>query len=148
MRDCNRLVTLTPITEYLWFMMKKREEYKLDSPVGGGFSVLGLSKWIVARHWTQLKEKYGDDVRVIQTAFISSCMIIICMLILKKIWRRRENWLAPRCRGLCLRLANQFLASQEKAWSTGFQTFSTCPPCQIVLLVQINHTGNVLDIWS
>ena len=66
MRDCNRLVTLTPITEYLWFMMKKREEYKLYSPVGVGFSVLGLSKWMVARHWTQLKEKYGDDVRVIK----------------------------------------------------------------------------------
>ena len=54
---------------------------------------------------------------------------------------------APRCRGLCLRVENQFLASQDKAWSTDFRHF-TCPPCQIVILVQINHTVNVLDIWS
>ena len=43
------------------------EEEKLYSPVGVEFSALGLSKWMVARHWIQLKEKYGDKVRVIQT---------------------------------------------------------------------------------
>ena len=59
--------TLSVISPTMVFMMKKRTEFEFTSPVGVGFAVLGLSKWMVARHWIMLKEKYGDDIRAIQT---------------------------------------------------------------------------------
>ena len=48
-------------------MMKKLPDFDFTSPVGVGFAVLGLSKWLVARHWILLKEKYGDKIIAIQT---------------------------------------------------------------------------------
>ena len=67
MRDVSNLDTLSVISPNMVFMMKKRTEFEYTSPVGVGFAVLGLSKWMVARHWIMLKEKYGDDIRAIQT---------------------------------------------------------------------------------
>src|SRR5271157_394319 len=67
MRDVSNLDTLSVISPNMVFMMKKRTEFEYTNPVGVGFAVLGLSKWMVARHWIMLKEKYGDDIRAIQT---------------------------------------------------------------------------------
>ena len=39
----------------------------LFSPVTIGFSVLGMSKWLLGKFWIKMKDIYGDDVRAIQT---------------------------------------------------------------------------------
>src|SRR5271157_2950699 len=67
MRDVSNIDTLSITSPNMVFMMKKITEFEFTSPVGVGFAVLGLSKWMVARHWIMLKEKYGDDIRPIQT---------------------------------------------------------------------------------
>ena len=67
MKDISGLDTLSCISPDMAFMMKKLPDFDFSSPVGVGFAVLGLSKWLVARHWILLKEKYGDKIRAIQT---------------------------------------------------------------------------------
>jgi hypothetical protein len=67
MKDISGLETLSFISPDIAFMMKKLPDFDFTSPVGVGFAVLGLCKWLVARHWILLKEKYGDNIRAIQT---------------------------------------------------------------------------------
>ena len=39
----------------------------LFSPVGIGFAILGMSKWLLGKFWRKMKDMYGDDIRAIQT---------------------------------------------------------------------------------
>ena len=63
MKDISGLDTLSFISPDMAFMMKKLPDFDFSSPVGVGFAVLGLSKWIVAKHWIMLKEKYGYKIK-------------------------------------------------------------------------------------
>ena len=67
MQDISGLETLSFISPDMAFMMNKLPDFDFTSPVVVGFAVLGLSKWLVARHCILLKEKYGDNIRAIQT---------------------------------------------------------------------------------
>jgi hypothetical protein len=67
MKDISGLYTLSFIFPDMAFMMKKLPDFDFSSPVGIGFAVLGLSKWLVARHCILWKEKCGDNKRAIQT---------------------------------------------------------------------------------
>ena len=94
MKETTRIKTLSLISPNMVFMMKKRREYEFFSHVGVGFSVLGLSKWMVSGYWARMKEKYGDEVRAIQTdtdSVFRSCIITIFMVISRRVWMRRED---------------------------------------------------------
>ena len=49
MKDISGLETLSFISPDMAFMMKKLPDFEFSIPVGVGFAVLGLSKWLVSR---------------------------------------------------------------------------------------------------